>query len=62
MQLSTEAITSFQKLYLDKCGIELNYREAEAKALEALQKFALIYKAVPLKNRSLLEKLRKKTT
>jgi len=56
MQLSHEAITSFQKLYLKKRGVELNYTEAEVVALEELKRFSLIYKPVPLEDREIFNK------
>jgi hypothetical protein len=58
MQLSHEAITSFQKLYKDKCGKQLEFRKAEAKALEELKRFALIYRPIKSKDLNLLNKFR----
>ncbi len=58
MQLSNEAITSFQELYKKKCGIELTFEEASTKALEELQRFAFIYQPIPRKEVSLYSKLK----
>jgi len=49
MNLSHEAITSFQKLYKDKCGIALDFEEAQVRALEDLKRFALIYRPIKIK-------------
>lgn len=58
MQLSNEAITSFQELYKKKCGIELSFEEASVKALEELQRFSLIYQPIPRKEVALYNKLK----
>lgn len=58
MQLSDQAITSFQELYKKKCGVELSFEEATIKALEELQRFALIYQPIPRKEVSLYNKLK----
>lgn len=47
MILSLEAVTSFQELYKEKCGVWLDVNEAQVKALEELRRFALIYKPIP---------------
>lgn len=54
MQLSCEAITSFQNIYQKKCGIKLNFEEAKSMALEKLKQFALIYKPIPLEDKKIL--------
>ncbi|MBU1033453.1 hypothetical protein KKI22_00700 [Patescibacteria group bacterium] len=58
MTLSLEAVTSFQRLYLSKCGIKLEYQDAEFEALKELQRFALIYKSIPKNDQKYLLKLR----
>ncbi len=58
MKLSNEAVTSFQEIYLKKCGIKLDYEEAEVMALEDLKKFSLIYRKVLSKDKDLLNSLR----
>ncbi len=55
MKLSNEAVASFQKLYQEKCGIELEFEEAQVKALEELKRFALIYKPIQIKNLDIYE-------
>ena len=57
MQLSHEAITSFQKLYKTKCGVELDFKEAGVIALEELKRFSLIYKLVPVEDREIFKKI-----
>lgn len=58
MRLSDAAITSFQKLYKDKCGIKLDYDEANVKALEELKRFSLIYKPIPKNDHDYFMKLK----
>ncbi|MGD9129634.1 MAG: hypothetical protein PVJ09_04070 [Candidatus Woesebacteria bacterium] len=57
MQLSHEAITSFQKLYQKKCGVWLDYEEAQVMALKELKRFALIYKPIPIEDQDILNQL-----
>lgn len=47
MQLSTEAITNFQKIYLDRFGVKLSNDEANRKGLELMEFIAMIYKPIP---------------
>lgn len=58
MQLSQEAITSFQRLYKDKCGVLLSDDEAHSLALKDLKRFALIYKPIPKKDSDFLNNLK----
>lgn len=60
MQLSNEAITSFQKLYREKCGVWLDEEEAKTKALKELKRFSLIYKPILVSDEEVLNKLRNK--
>jgi len=60
MSLSQEAITSFQKLYQEKCGVELDLEDAAVKALEELKRFALIYRPIQSSNLDLLNKFSSK--
>ena len=56
MNLSNKAITSFQKLYQEKCGVELDLEEAGTMALEELKRFALIYRPIKSSDLDLLNK------
>jgi hypothetical protein len=56
MQLSHEAITSFQDLYKKKHGERLEYEEAQVMALEELKRFALIYRPIPIEDLEILNK------
>lgn len=58
MTLSHEAVTSFQKLYQEKCCVQLEYEEAEVKALAELKRFALIYRPIPKSDHRYFLKLR----
>ena len=58
MQLSHKAVTSFQKLYQEKRGVWLEYEKAQAKALEELKRFALIYKPILKSEEGFLNSLR----
>jgi hypothetical protein len=58
VQLSREAITSFQRLYKDKCGVLLSDDEAQALALKELKRFAVIYQPIPKKDSNFLNSLK----
>ena len=57
MQLSHKAITSFQKLYQEKCGVKLNLEEAAVMALKELKRFSLIYRPVPINDKYFFSRL-----
>lgn len=44
MNLPVEAVDEFQKIYLNKCGIELSFNEAEIRADNFLRLMMLITK------------------
>jgi len=47
MQLSKEAITSYQKLYQKKRGVELDFEKASVLSLHDLTTFALVFGDIP---------------
>lgn len=55
MQLSSKAINSFKRIYINRYGIELQDYEAEKKASQFLNFFKLIYRLVPATNKAELE-------
>jgi len=50
MQLSTEALNSFKKIYFDEFKVGLTDEEANVKGLELLNFVNLIYKPIPKQN------------
>lgn len=58
MRLSDQAITSFQEIYKKKCGVDLEYEEAHSKALDELQKFALIYQPIPIQDKAYFDQIK----
>jgi len=58
MRLSEKAITSFQRLYKDKCGVLLSDDEAQSLALKELKRFAVIYQPIPKKDSDFLNNLK----
>ncbi|MBT4124532.1 MAG: hypothetical protein HN981_04440 [Candidatus Pacebacteria bacterium] len=60
MQLSYKALSSFQKLYQEKCGVWLDEKDAQIKALEELRRFALIYQPIPITDLDVFNKLNNK--
>lgn len=45
--LSEKAIASFQQIYKQEFGVEINSDEAAAKGIKLLQLFGLIYQPIP---------------
>ena len=52
MQLSKKAIEDYKRIFLEESGELLSYEEANRQGVQLLKLMKLIYKPIPITNRS----------